>query len=132
MPSIAVEGIPSTENFDQVRVALEDREFAKKLTEETGLLCVLNIQADTGDTTASYVLDLKNEGTIANGTNDAAEVIITMKNTPFKDLCDKKTSAKWLIFTGKAKRTGSGSLLQARLIEPALRKAQEHYVKLSA
>lgn len=130
MSDITFEGIPSTVEFEHIRIALEDREFAAKMVKDTGVLVVFNISDDKGEKTAHYVLDLKKEGTIKIGEDESADCIFSMKETPWADLVAKKTSPKWLLFTGKAKHTGS--IITARLVEPALRKVQDHYKKITA
>lgn len=127
--SIAKEGIPSTIHFETARSTLElDADLRKKIIAETGVLAVFHITK--GDLKASYILDFKKDGTIVQGDDETADVTFTLSDESWENLSQGKTGAKWLIFTGKLKYTGS--IVTARLVEPSLRKIQDRYKELQA
>lgn len=124
LASITYPEVPATHHFDQVQAVLADEEFRKQMIAETATLAVFHITNKDGFT-AKYVLDLKTEGTIVQGDEENPDVTIILTEENWSTLAEGKSGAKWMLVTGKLKYTGS--IVSARLVDPALRKCQKQY-----
>jgi putative sterol carrier protein len=123
---LAIEGLPSTASFDNVHLVLQNSENRAQVIKDTGAIATFVITNKDKSITASYTVDFKNEGTVKLGEHEGKEedvdITLYLSDESFHDLATDKTSAKWLIFTGKLKT--KGSILKGRTVEAALKWAR--------
>ncbi|KAF5098671.1 hypothetical protein D0Z03_001171 [Geotrichum reessii] len=136
----ATEGLPSTTAFDNVNLVLQDPENRAQVIKDTGAVATFVISNKNKTITATYTVDFKYEGTVSLGEykkvkNDdddnpdaEADITLYLSDESFDDLATDKTSAKWLIFTGKLKT--KGSILKGRAVEAALKWARTKHEEL--
>ncbi|KAF8538365.1 SCP2 sterol-binding domain-containing protein [Trichophaea hybrida] len=125
--SLANPAYPSSAVFDIIHQELQSPEAKKDFIKRANGIFVFTLKNDAGET-ASWTIDLKNEGTITVGADEKRDVELLFADADFQKLVDGKAQAQRLFMNGKLKV--KGDVMKATKVEIMLKNAKKSAAKL--
>ncbi|KAF8254039.1 oleate-induced peroxisomal protein-like protein POX18 [Wilcoxina mikolae CBS 423.85] len=118
---------PSSVVFDIIHQELQSPESKKDFIKRANGIFVFTLKNDAGET-ASWTIDLKDEGTITVGAEEKRDVQLLLADADFQKLVDGKAQAQRLFMSGKLKV--KGDVMKATKVEIVLKNAKKSVAKL--
>jgi len=117
-----IDAFPSSNVFDTIASVLTgDAALTKKTIKQTNAVIQFTLKNKEGKS-QSWVLDLKNDGTLKKGAAEKADITLILSDEHFGQLVAGKANAQKLFMSGKLKV--KGNVMKAASIEPILKSAR--------
>ncbi|CCX30318.1 SCP2 sterol-binding domain-containing protein [Pyronema domesticum] len=124
---LANSAYPSSAVFDLIAAELQNPESKKEFIKKANGIFVFTIKNSAGET-ASWTVDLKNEGTVTAGESEKRDVQLMLTDADFQKLIEGKAQAQRLFMSGKLKV--KGDVMKATKVEVVLKNAKPPQAKL--
>ncbi|SGZ54309.1 CIC11C00000005794 [Sungouiella intermedia] len=126
--SVSADGFNASELFEQLQQGLKDEDVKKKAISGVKAVIVITLKNKEGKD-QSWVLDLKNEGTITKADKPPKnDVQLSLKDADFVKLANGKANGQKLFMGGKLKV--KGNMMKATAIESVFKQLEGHRAKL--
>ncbi|KAI5858831.1 SCP2 sterol-binding domain-containing protein [Tricharina praecox] len=125
--TLADPAFPSSGTFDLISAALSNPSARASAIKAANGVFVFTLKNSSG-ATASWNIDLKESGAVAQGVPEKSDVTMSMADEDFQKLVDGKVQAQRMFMTGKLKV--KGDVMKATKAEVVLKSARKPAAKL--